>query len=326
MSVRESISIWVKSKLRSGAKIKNVLFLYLLLSIGLRVLIYYSDATRTYFDPWLGEGFFTSFIASFSEDMIFFGLIGLVVLIITVKKPEDHEFEQRIKSIANSNNVGEAPKLVLIESVKNLLAFDKKTDVFIVLEDFDAEKNAFKVFTSITSSIVNMCNDIPFPLISTKALVQPGIQVNGSTGSISYFGIREENNASNSKVEIGDGNPIFQLEKTRYERSIDFKIRADSCANWRLDFQIWSKVTSELEKTAWYYHSPERFSEDYNVTIENKCDFDVNLSYYEPVRQLLNGGTQMKKKVLMSTKKETICKSIKVEARNAFALHFQPKN
>ncbi|MBC7774860.1 MAG: hypothetical protein H7246_05420 [Phycisphaerae bacterium] len=260
-------------------RFKPIVIFYILFVAFWIILYFYRIQLTTSIDNNIGAGFFLSYFASLSEDIIFFGIIGFVALVLSTKLPEDEEFSIRIRSLANSDNVGLSAKNYLESQIKKILAYHSETIIKVVIKDYDSKTNSIKVYTEITNTIMNMCKDISYPLIETEALVEPDSSVNGNYGYISYLGVYDEREVSNRTILI-DGD-IHELDQNTFRQEIPFVISENSTANWRLCFCIWQKLGADRKVDQnWYFSQVERYTESLVVELHNELDSD-NLIVYD---------------------------------------------
>jgi len=240
------------------------------------------------------DDFILSFSASLLEDLIFFFLIGIVLFILTLKKPEDNELDVRLDTVISSPNVTASARDYFRDETKSALAFYERSEVIIKISQFNEKNKTYKLFFNIYSVIINMCKDIHFEL-ETNAYVIPGLEVNGDYGDITILEIKDKL-TNNQAGELPVGIPI-PLKKIGYDKTIPLRISANGKADYKFGFRIWSGYN---QNERLFYTTVDRFTDSYNLSIVN--DLENNFSFY--VKVLLK-----RKKVLDENQTETIFES-----------------
>ncbi len=108
-------------------------------------------------DSYFGDGFYMGLLSAFVENFIFFGVIGLIAQFVSMKPPEDQNFERRIEAVANASFVNPTAKDYLIAENKKLLAFNQSADIKLVIKEINEKGRAIKIYTEFNNIIVNMC-------------------------------------------------------------------------------------------------------------------------------------------------------------------------
>lgn len=224
-------------------------------------------------DNWnLGSGFYVSWLASLSEDILFFGIIGFLALVISTKLPQDEEFNTRVDSITNGKKVGARAKKFLSQKIKELLVYNDKANVKIIIKSIDIEKNIIEIYSDYSNVITNMCKDVDFPL-TAGAYVFPTTNNNGDYGYVSYLGIYEEGNPANAKT-FYEGD-IKRIDKDGIDEDTPFNISANSAAIWKFCYSIWQTINGDRKnENDWYFILTNGFTENFELTLINRTNFN----------------------------------------------------
>lgn len=225
----------------------------------------------------LGAGFYTSWLASLSEDILFFGVIGFLGLILSTKLPQDEEFNIRIDSIANGRKVGDKARRFLNQSIKELLRYNDSAYIKIIIKSIDQQSKLAEVYAEFYNVCANMCKDVVFPL-NANACVIPTHNLNGDYGYISYLGIYEEGNTSNKNI-LYDGD-IYKLPHNGFTKTTFFDVPANGTAVWRFCYSIWQSLNGDPAKEDdWYFIMTSGFSENFNIQLINRSGQDISYDF-----------------------------------------------
>tara|TARA_Y100000588_G_C14232046_1_gene915692 strand:- start:362 stop:1243 length:882 start_codon:yes stop_codon:yes gene_type:complete len=268
-----------------------------------------------YFD----SNFYSSFTASFIEDVIFFGVIGLSVFIYSVKRPENDPFESRIKFLANSQNLDGSAIKYLSDQARATLAYSDVTQIRIYLRSYNPETSSITVSCSIESSIRNMCKDVEFDMTDTKLKIDAGVIVHGNYGLISHASIADENDPDHRSILVHD--KIYYLENKKYEDEFKYTIRPNGKAIRSICFQIYYRINGDRkDEESWFYINAERFTQNFNVEVVNEMGEELNfwLDYDFP-DPLNKKKIEKKEQLLQQTQK--ICDSVTLNKNDAVKLY-----
>ncbi len=225
----------------------------------------------------LVENFSLSFSASLLEDLVFFFFIGIVLFIITLKKMEDNEIDVRLDTVINSPNVTASAREYFRKETKAVLAFYEKCDVLIKITEYDENTGTYKLYLSFDAIINNMCKDIQFN-VQTNAFVKPGLEVNNNWGELTIFNIKDV--ASGNQAGEPVGIPVRLYEKG-YNNTVPLLISDSGKAEYKLGFGIWTKYDQEKEL---FFTSVDRFSDSYNLTLENGLNENISFEFYAKIK------------------------------------------
>ena len=276
-------------------KFSIIFYAYLLiLFFWLVAKFYQKEWTCVVENEWgMGAGFYISWLASFSEDIIFFGLIGLLSLRISTKLPQDEEFSSRVNSLANGKNAGEHAANYIRHEVQELLKYNDEFEAILTLKSLDKEGKNIEIHAEITANIANMCKDIDLPLRTTKAIVNPDILINDNYGYISHFVIYDKDDPSrrdslcesdiiilNEKLIKEEGKNGMYIMDTKHD------ITKDGISIWKFCFNIWCPFNQDKkDEKNWYFIKTLYFTENIKVKLINKLDIDIKSAYRTKTRK-----------------------------------------
>jgi hypothetical protein len=218
------------------------------------------------------DDFTISFAASLLEDLLFFLFIGIVLFIITIKKPEDNDIDVRLDTVISSQNVTAQAKNHFRSETKSVLAFYERCDVSIEIHEFDEALQAYKLFFIFDAVITNMCQDIPFQLM-TYAFTTPGVEKDGQLGEIIALYIKDSNSGEQVGETVGS---LKKLGKKGYIKKVPLEISANGKAEYKFAFWIWSEIG---HKDKPFYTAVDRFTDTYNLSVKNKLTNDLILPF-----------------------------------------------
>jgi len=219
-----------------------------------------------------------SFSSSLLEDIIFFAIFGVSILIMQNIRPEENIFETRVRSLANNTDVKEEAKKFLIQDIEKALAYTESNNTTITISKID--DNYVEVFHDSVAEIVNMCNDKPFKVNSGYS-VTPDVQVGESFGYIKYAGIRDKNDIK-QKEELVCG-PIMQLKefKTYTDKTKKFEISSDSSAISECSFAFFNELKNDKSNISnWNWVTVKRYTNNLNLKIINNTGEKLKIDTY----------------------------------------------
>lgn len=219
-----------------------------------------------------------SFSSSLLEDIIFFAIFGVSILIMQNIRPEENIFETRVRSLANNTDVKEEAKKFLLQDIEKALAYTESNNTTITISKID--DNNVEVFNDCVAEIINMCNDKPFKVNSGYS-VTPDIKIGESYGYIKYAGIRDKNDIE-QKEELVRG-PIMQLKefKTYTEKTKNFEISSDSSAISECSFAFFNEIKNDKKDISnWNWVTVKRYTNNLNLKIINNTGEKIKIDTY----------------------------------------------
>jgi hypothetical protein len=225
----------------------------------------------------LGDGFVISWIAALGEDILFFGIIGFLGIVLSTKLPQDEEFDIRIDSIANGKKVGEKGRKYLNHSIKELMNYNDSIKVKFIIKSIDTTNNLAEIYAEYNSVIANMCKDVVYSNL-IKAFVKPTCKQNDDYGNVSFLSVEELWNPHNKKI-LNQGD-IFKLDANGYDEKIQFDVPKNGVIIWRFHYTIWQTINGSIDTPDdWYFTQSKGFTEKFSAEIVNRTKFDINYKF-----------------------------------------------
>lgn len=223
------------------------------------------------------QGFTISFLASFLEDLIFFGLLGIITLYVSVRKPEEEEFELRIRSLANGRRVIKGAQDHLSSEVKKIMTFNESMTIEIKIKSFSKEDNLLSLATKQTKHITNMCRDVKNRL-NSKVKIEPGKFVDGIGGEVTYFEVKDIRNPRNNKLYVRDETVKITESIGAYESPDQYlEISEDSTVEWILAYELFGEFSpreSAKIRSNWYDINANRYTKSCKIIISHEAPTD----------------------------------------------------
>jgi hypothetical protein len=266
-------------------KDKRVILYYFLLFFAITVgpLLIFHDLMKKILDGYFGDGFYIGILPALIENFIFFGTIGLIAQFVSMKSPEDQNFERRVEAVANAAFINPRAKEYLITENRKLLAFNQTADIRLVIKEIDEAHRAFKIYTEFNNTIVNMCKDIDYSLHDTPAKAEAGLFVNDIGGEITHLSLSDENTRYRKTIIEGEIRTLRKDDLTFDFVMPDFTVTANSRAIWKFAFWLWGSM-DEVRATSdnWYFLGVLRFTSDFRIRIKNETKYEIFFDYRYP--------------------------------------------
>lgn len=247
----------------------TLLFLYVVVIILLKLKV-------------IPEGAFEiSFAASLLEDLIFFGILGLVTLYLSVRKPDEEDFHLRVTSLANGKKVTQQAHKYLSEAIRSILAYNEKLEIKIKIKEVNLRERYIFIHVEQYQLMTNMCRDIRYSVKTMGVTIEPGKFIDKSGGQVTLLHIIDEGNPQNSQYII-DGDPYDISEEKRSFNvpKQDYLIAEDNQINWRLCYRIYGSLFDKLEEkisTNWLLIPLQYFTQRLNLEVTNDTDTDISI-------------------------------------------------
>ncbi len=262
---------------------------YILYAYGVIILIYLLHLGYIeYFQ--ITDNYHKSFSASLMEDLIFFGLVGTIVFIISQRDGSELPLKYRVANLANeSKNIDDPAVEYLYENIKPLLGYNDKTNIDVVIEDVTDDNKLIKVFTSVESRIMNLCSRETFDLVNSSFSIYAPNKVGQDYGYISCAGVKnivpagfEKNNSECSppNIAVADNGHNPPLKKAEWNHPIEkFTIPKGGKAESKMGWAVWEKLNEDPSNIEnWYYIELNRFTDEIHFDIQRSLDRpDINL-------------------------------------------------
>jgi len=305
---------------------RTILYYFIcFLVITLGVLLGFHDFLKKNMDAYFGQGFYLAILSAFIENFAFFGFIGLIAQFISMKAPEDQDFERTIEAVANASFVNPKAKAFLVAQNRKLLAFNELADVKLVIKEINEEKEAFKIYTIFNNTIINMCRDVDYSLIETPASAEAEIFIDGIGGEITHLSLSDttlhtrEAVVEEQIVTLKPANPIYNYVIR------NFNISANSRALWKYSFWLWGKMQGDSKiPNNWFFVGVNRFTPDFRVKIINETDYKISLNIRHPDHSE-NAPAQLKEysaAELLPGQEVVLCTGVILNPYDKFELFF----
>lgn len=228
------------------------------------------------------KGFFDAWYPTLTEDIFFFGL-GFIGLVISTKLLRDESFEVRVSSLANGKHTSESVDVQLKTEIQKLLSINKKYSTVIELKEIDPTGQYIFVHVYMTCIVVNLCEEDTIPTY-IKTFVEPGPQILGRYGTINTHIVTKKTKKGKVKAEYiipkGHDLDLNTLKGNNYEYSRDYFILGNGKAKWELAFQVWVPYTqNKQQKSNWLFNNFNGYTENYALTLINKSGKKINFEY-----------------------------------------------
>lgn len=205
------------------------------------------------------DGFYVSFMASSIEDIMFFGLVGILVMLFGIREAKDDELDVRIANLFQFDDGNTAPQCIrknIIDKAKRLAVYSSSNSVTLEINYYDEEKDAMWVTLIQETKLINMLHDLEYSF-SRKSFIKPEESEKFPNGS--DFGEIHSVHFSNNN---GISKTIIANTKMKVGKSIEFHVDESlprggngvTCSN----YSYWH--ANEEEFVYETHHSVEKFS------------------------------------------------------------------
>lgn len=285
MSNKKSLFLSLK---RLVVTYRLIFFVYIGIILAYVVFfgIYYNQTTA-FFDARGGSDFGKSYASSLLEDIIFFGIIGLVTTIVTAQRAEDRNFVSRVRSLANKSNISDEARDSITEKVRALLAYYNEIKIRLKIVDYNETIKAYKIVAHIDYNVSNMCNDIDYKYLNFPVIVYPDGNVNGDFGRVFLVSVNDPETRVKSREYVD-----VVLDSNPFKKTIQLVIGKDSDRDWELNFTIWSTTDEDLNnEQAWYFLEVDKYVENVDLVIENLLPSGKTLHFEQKIHRFNNNSS-----------------------------------
>lgn len=108
------------------------------------------------------ESFWLSLMASFWEDLVFFLMLGSVAVLLTLNRPGDEGFENRVRYFFNGQHVTDGSRKHISDEMKRLGIFSPMYRACLTFNEHDGTLGAIKTTFQVDRTVVNMFKDQEF--------------------------------------------------------------------------------------------------------------------------------------------------------------------
>lgn len=228
----------------------------------------------------IGKGYYESFIisitASFLEDLVFFLLLGLSAILISINKPGDEDFHNRVKYFFNGSNATDGSRKHISEEMRKLGIFSPRYRAIVTISEINATESAMRATFQIDRTLVNMFKDQPFLGEEHDYFVSgdriPGLEKQGELLT-AYSGDERD-----KQYHIDTPIPIYD-DPVRKTILIDIPANSEVSIGYRS--WIWYKIGEDYEI------KPTRYTERIEGEIVNKTGKAIRIRCGETQQELV---------------------------------------
>jgi hypothetical protein len=214
----------------------------------------------------LDQNFYTSFIASSWEDVIFFGIVGLALALVSLSDPSKAIFVQRIKNLFSfKEDVGSLIQNAVIDSVKKVAIYSRKNDISLTILEYNKDMDSIKVQIRQEIYLTNLLQDEPYSYSRAVDFILDdfGDKKPDILGRISEASFLDD---VLNKVTFCDTGRAFSNQK--YSFNIEENIAKGGHGMTTLNYWIWYKIGED-----WNF-KVHHHTEELNISVIND---DVSL-------------------------------------------------
>ena len=220
--------------------------------------------------------FWTSFLASYAQDILFFILIGAAVWFYGMRRPQSEILDSRIWYLYSSDHATDDALKYNGEQIKKLAAFAISSESHITVTGYNADMKAYKVYFRRCSILQNLFEDREYmDTISIK--IEPDV----IPSLHSVKGI-EDCNGELTLVQttvLGDSHGPkrhikhpMKIKKSALEKEVELAIPKNGRTMFEFEFWLWCLVG----EGQWI--RVLRYTEELVVSISNKSEIRVAIS------------------------------------------------
>jgi hypothetical protein len=214
------------------------------------------------------ESLYVSFWASLAEDVLFFLLVSLGLLIYTIRRPESEKFEAKVRFLFPSERAPIAFLAYNTAAIYKLGGFCTSAEKHILVTDYAPEIDAYKCYFTLDFRLQNMFTDQSY---------EDDVSIFVDADSF------EKLSTCGQVLEVQfvpfQGHPVRFISQPldlrsgeRYERKIRISIPPNSDAEYFFRFWLWCRVGTD------HYSQMRRFIAKYRCVLANKSDSDIRIS------------------------------------------------
>lgn len=186
-----------------------------------------------------------SFMASAIEDLIFFMILGIVVLAVTHRRPEDENLETRIGYLFSGANSSPDARQHALDIVSKHACISPKSEIIFTIESFDSSLSAFKVSTEYKFILANMYKDQPYK--DKRVLLEI------STDDVSvrdgvYGQVQAMSTTSQDALDCKEHiQAPVSIESLQFQKAIELEIPPDSMMQYYVRFWHYVRLGGNYE-------------------------------------------------------------------------------
>lgn len=222
----------------------------------------------------LPGGLFISFAASALQDIIFFFITGIALLIYTTRRPEDDNLSQKLTYLFPQAKDDPLLRKYLEESVNKLGCMSDKSSFVFTIMDYNEDIGSFKVQVHFESHLRNLHNKdsysdpkLAMTLYSDLDEPPPG----GLYGQLEHVKIHNFNDDAITDVSDSDHSYPINMQEKLFTHNCPFTLPPHAIALFDAKHWDWSPSSNP------HYLRVSRFTRSMKVRCVNSCGRQIFL-------------------------------------------------
>ena len=259
------------SKMQKAVIISILLFFVNFLFASILITNYHylaDDPIRCgIFRSFCTVSFLESFLASYWEDILFFGFVGLVTLILFSSDPRTEKLINRITYLYTGRHVDSQAIIFAERQVQKLGLYGAQGLLEVELQYYSDTLNAYRISVRFLQTIANMFQnedcEIDFKFIVYPDDVSPK---DGIYGEITEAYVGHALDLGKSMIAAISGSKIITAVAPPFTRTLRCVIPRNTCVEYRYAFWQWAKVGEDFRL------GTQRFVRNLRIVVQNKCE------------------------------------------------------
>ncbi|MEQ9423443.1 MAG: hypothetical protein RJQ09_03420 [Cyclobacteriaceae bacterium] len=300
---------------KTKSRFSWIVLIYITFAICYILIAFNSTWIIKLFDGILNPSFFESLHASFVEDLIFFGIIGLAAFILTSRNPADEPIDSRLKSLFNGKNLTDNA-YKHFRDVTTKMSFNKNSEVVFTLKKLSTNNEAVKVHIKYTGTIANLYKDLEFKVVDAFT-VESGSEFDNSSGEITSLSFKAKE--TNEPSIYISGEVVELKPNSKWKMNVDEEVPRNGELIMDFQYYLWVKLIQEEESITedhQLWHVQNTYTDRGNFMVQNDLDQDIRLNY-ELSDNLKAGG-----KLLNSKSNIEVAKNVSLLPKESIMLSF----
>ncbi len=239
---------------------KKYIFIAFTIYIFFTLIVMYLHENYQDMIPF-SENFYISFLASSWEDIIFFGIVGFALALVSLRDPKEDIFVQRIKNLFSfTSDVDPSIETAVIDSVKKVAIYSTKNSIKLSILEYSEEFNAIKVQINQEIHLSNLLHDEPY---SYSRPVDFMLDDFGENKPDILGRINEASFTDNTLNKSFFCETKRAFKKKKYSFNIEENIAKGSYGITTLNYWIWYKLDEDWNFKV-HHHTAQ-----FNISIQN---------------------------------------------------------
>ena len=232
----------------------------------------------------VSDEFALNVFSSVFVDLLFFGILGVLGIILAERKPEDHELRDRINFVANAQGVSKKAKDFLIHSIRPCLVYNTKFRTKIIIKSYSKENHSIYLNVTHQCTMANMCKDVPYKPINSPFFIDSRCATNGDYGMVTKLVINGSEGLKNR--DFIDGAPVRIQSKNdknnnSFEKHYEYSIPKNGQVETIFSYCHWVDLSNEINNdNHWYYIRSARFTDNFDLQIESEIEDFIDKDIY----------------------------------------------